>query len=132
MHKKKTWRYYCGHCKKSGGSSYCIQNHERGCTLNPERICGMCGQTGQDIYSDIVKFAMGLTQSNSSVKMKELRNSVGSCPACILSVLRRSGMYEEEENPVWIDRKDFDYQKEHKQWWDEENSSRINRYENIY
>ena len=125
MRREKRWRYYCDHCKKSGGSSYHMKRHENGCTLNPERTCGLCEQTGQDLHPHVIKFATGLMQDNSSKKIKELRDSIGSCPACILSVLRRSGMYEEKENPVWIDRKDFDYQKEHNEWWAEENSARL-------
>lgn len=35
-------RYYCDHCNKGNGSPSAMRRHERGCTLNPQRVCGMC------------------------------------------------------------------------------------------
>lgn len=42
MRKKLRYRYYCDHCKKSGGSAYHIRHHEERCTANHDRTCGMC------------------------------------------------------------------------------------------
>ena len=35
-------RYYCDHCNKGNGSPSAMRRHERGCTMNPQRVCGMC------------------------------------------------------------------------------------------
>lgn len=42
MRAMKRWRYYCDHCRKVGGSRSAMEKHERGCTANPARICGVC------------------------------------------------------------------------------------------
>lgn len=42
MRVKKVNRYYCEFCKKSGQSASHISKHEKRCTLNPNRHCGMC------------------------------------------------------------------------------------------
>lgn len=42
MRKVQRWRYYCDHCKKVGGSGFHMAKHEVGCTLNPDRKCGLC------------------------------------------------------------------------------------------
>ncbi|MES2634076.1 MAG: hypothetical protein V4669_13965 [Pseudomonadota bacterium] len=44
----KRWRYYCDFCKKSGGQGAAMAKHERGCTLNPARVCRHCALTGGD------------------------------------------------------------------------------------
>lgn len=38
----KRWRYYCDHCKKVSGARAAMEKHEKGCTLNPARRCGIC------------------------------------------------------------------------------------------
>ena len=38
----KRWRYYCDHCKKVSGLRTAMEKHEKGCTLNPARDCGIC------------------------------------------------------------------------------------------
>jgi hypothetical protein len=40
------WRYYCDHCKKVSGLRSAMEKHEKGCTLNPARDCGICGFLG--------------------------------------------------------------------------------------
>jgi hypothetical protein len=52
----KRWRYYCEHCKKVSGLRTAMEKHEKGCTLNPNRECGICGFlcTGGTPLSDLV------------------------------------------------------------------------------
>ena len=40
--------YYCDFCKKHGLSSGHLQQHEKHCTNNPKRICGVCDRKGVD------------------------------------------------------------------------------------
>lgn len=44
-------RYYCEHCKKSGGRKDVIARHEAGCTANPSRVCGCCRLAGMKQHS---------------------------------------------------------------------------------
>jgi len=41
MTRRQVWRYKCDFCKKSNCSGPSVKKHERGCTNNPARICGM-------------------------------------------------------------------------------------------
>lgn len=43
MRQKKIWRYYCEFCKKSGCGKPQMRTHETHCTMNPDRICRVCG-----------------------------------------------------------------------------------------
>lgn len=52
MKKVKRWRYYCDHCKKSGGSGGHMKNHEEICTANPDRKCGFC-RIMDEVQADI-------------------------------------------------------------------------------
>ena len=64
MKTKLRQRHYCDFCKKSGGSRYHMERHEKYCTMNPKRECRMC-ETARDI----------------SVQ----------CPACRLADFRQGG-----------------------------------------
>jgi hypothetical protein len=48
MIKKPAFRYYCEFCGKSGGSASHMSRHEKYCTANPNRRCGMCDRAGQN------------------------------------------------------------------------------------
>lgn len=45
MKKKLVTRYYCEFCKKANCCAPAMTKHERACTGNPNRICGMCRVT---------------------------------------------------------------------------------------
>ena len=61
--------YYCDFCKKKGMSAASMSKHEKHCTLNPSRQCGLC-----------------ILHSLSS----------DECPICEFSKLRLSGKLREE------------------------------------
>jgi hypothetical protein len=42
MRTKRVLRYYCDFCRKAGMAKYWIAKHEKGCTANPGRFCGLC------------------------------------------------------------------------------------------
>ena len=122
MIKKKRWRYYCEYCKKSGGSKYHMANHEKHCTLNPDRECGMCElmDEAQKKMSELLNclpepesFKLeefgwvtypGLDKAIEEA-MPELREKTNGCPACIMAALRQ------KEIPVPM-VESFDYKKE--------------------
>lgn len=129
MKQVKRWRYYCGYCKKSGGSKWHMEKHEKSCTKNPDRECGFCtiqggsGTSDKRILMRIVKAGASVLEKLSGMEdwcsstfdiqndriIKMLVKHSGGCPACILSALRLSG-----ENAMLIS---FDYKKTKDQFW---------------
>ncbi len=137
MRKVKRWRYYCDFCKKAGGQKYYIEKHERGCTANPNRFCGLCDHCGEsqpdlsvltefiDSYckdlprydnDDSVLIASGDKLDPMVEKLSKLANY---CPACILAALRQAKT-ETYSN--------FKFKEKLDAWWAEENASREPEY----
>lgn len=122
MRAVKRWRYYCDHCKKVSGLRSAMEKHEKGCTLNPQRECGICGFlcTGGTplaellaLLPDPAKFKRmeswdagdefgGSGEYEVSdddglcdavhVVLPKLRELTEDCPACILAALRQKGI----------------------------------------
>jgi hypothetical protein len=38
--------YYCEYCKKRSLASFSMKRHEKRCTMNPKRQCGVCKLLG--------------------------------------------------------------------------------------
>jgi hypothetical protein len=93
VHKVKRWRYYCDFCKKSGQRGYHMQNHERGCTLNPARICGMCSVA--QLHQQPMVSLIAAVGDGSAEGMAALRELSENCPACILAAIRQSPEIEQ-------------------------------------
>lgn len=133
MKRKKVWRYYCEFCKKANCSAPSIKKHEQRCTLNPGRHCGFCDilEIGQPTNIDrvidllpnpkdyekiedwggddkMISF-VGLDEATEKV-MPKVRELLDSCPACIMSALRRKGI------PLPL-VKSFNFAKESKEAW---------------
>ena len=97
--------YYCDHCKKKGLAKFYIVKHEKGCTLNPNRICGLCESseiselvnklksmfTVAKIESDIFYWEK-IKWIEKEVTLKDLREWVDNCPNCLLALVRQSGL----------------------------------------
>lgn len=114
MRKVKRWRYYCDFCKKSGASSFHMLNHEKKCTSNPDRVCGICNTAGfTQQSSDKLKEAF------NKGGLEELRELSWNCPVCILATLKASMTPQETYERY---EKDFDYKKEIEAFWQEHNS----------
>jgi len=110
MKRKKVWRYYCEFCKKASCSGGHIKRHEERCTMNPNRVCGMCKMTDNEqvdikdmlaILPDPKEYIIERDLSISYVitfsdvvseAMESLRELVGNCPACIMAALRQKGI----------------------------------------
>jgi hypothetical protein len=104
MRKVMRWRYYCDHCKRAGGSAAHIAKHERGCTNNPSRVCGLCAKSGNGI-SQPVSLLVAALGIGDDAGMKALRDLCDDCPACILAALRQTKALDylplESDAPAW-------------------------------
>ncbi len=113
MTKKMRPRWYCDHCRKSGGSAHWMRRHEESCTKNPQRICNMCQSLGLGVKLNVLKAIIeelpyGGPRSEPE-KYAKLRDAAGGCPACLMAVLRqthyvsffRSFKYAEEKALWW-------------------------------
>lgn len=76
-------RHYCDHCTKSMGTKPAMAKHERGCTLNPDRVCRVCELQGE------VQLSMPELQSAFDNGFKALREACHDCPVCILAADRQ-------------------------------------------
>lgn len=116
-------RYYCDHCKKGGGTKFHMAKHERGCTLNPDRQCGVCEKIGLSAapLSELIAFVTSVAATHidttpdvqyasiDSAALKTLRERADNCPTCILAALRQA--------EAFADPGDFDFKKELKSIW---------------
>jgi len=129
MRKVKRWRYYCDFCKKAGGHAGHMRNHEKHCTNNPNRECGMCNVCNSlPNHNELIELLATFpgetiepfdpdTAPYKSIKdeksLIEFRKKADGCPACMLAALRQSGIFMEN----------FDYAKEAKEFWAEVNAN---------
>ena len=106
-----------------------MAHHEVRCTLNPNRLCGMCGvieNEQSDLKAliailpnpyDFLKVEFGFesfVDLEPAVEkiMPKLRELSGNCPACIMAALRQKGIpvpcaesfnFTEECKAIWND-----------------------------
>ena len=116
--------YYCDFCKRHGLSRFAMEKHERHCTLNPERICRWTlfehatfrdPSTPHTMRRGLPRWLRMLVPIEER-HIERLREHVGGCPACMLSVIRLSEIdrMTEFHNYYW------DYAEEVKRYRDEE------------
>lgn len=96
--------YYCEYCNKHRLRKNIIEEHEKHCTLNPNRECRLCGN--KNIKHIIKKY-----HKKKKFSLKDIKKDVSDCPNCILTVLRCVKLYIIE----------FDYKGALKEWWNNEN-----------
>jgi hypothetical protein len=127
---KKVNQYICDFCGKKKYSASHMVKHEKRCTLNPGRECGMCIMTGEGglplkellelLPEPIMKpmlppdgdiFHLRNAEEIEAV-MPRLRAESNNCPACIMAALRQkkipipaitSFKFTEECKSVWAD-----------------------------
>jgi len=143
MKTKKVNRYYCDYCGKGGGSAFHMVRHEKKCTMNPQRECGMCaamcsalGESALASPTELIamlptvenyrredKYGVsysGLVDALKAV-LPKVREAAGNCPACILAALRQSGI------PMGcVDKDVFDFGAEIESLWNKINERRDN------
>ncbi len=99
MTRKPSYRYKCDFCGKTSGSGGHMARHEKHCTLNPQRVCRVCKETGleeQDMATLIAALGTG-----DAAGVKALESLAERCPACMLAAIRQSGL---QRHDTWESR----------------------------
>ena len=150
MKTKTIKAYYCDFCGKRMFSGGWMSRHEKRCTMNPDRVCGM-GCIGVDIKSLIKKYSRGIEviDNNSDFcegwiekvaswkkyarkfTIADIIDDCEGCPACSFAVLRLSGLNHRWMEPL-IGK--FDYKDIKDGWWAERNkeAERDDYYSGVY
>ena len=123
-------RYYCDHCNKGNGSPSAMRRHERGCTANPQRVCGMCAKMRS---ADAPAPSRDeLLQVMDRDGFKAMCEAADNCPACILSALRVRNMPHDDDGPGRVagpedGRNEWSYAQAKQAWWNEWNSAQADK-----
>ena len=122
MKQVKKWVYYCDYCKTRRIAKWAMEQHERHCTMNPNRTCQMCSFTdgegsveGLPEMIEIIKgsaMATGfdeytLAGKNTVASVLSKLRAITTCPACLLAAIRQSGFAG-----IFYDAFDFKKEKE--------------------
>jgi hypothetical protein len=89
-----------------------MSRHEKHCTANPSRICGMCGGNIGMIPDFISVLGKGDEEG-----VDRLREAANGCPACMLSAIRQSHLQTGPDDEGWGFRIPFNFHKEKDAWW---------------
>lgn len=125
-------RYYCDHCNKGNGSPSAMRRHERGCTANPQRVCGMCSMLAREGGPEPAPPLPILLATLDTEGFKAMRELANDCPACILAALRTKNFKGDAETPPGVlgpedGREVWSYTQAKTQWWAEWNSAQAER-----
>jgi len=118
MKKKRKWRYYCDHCKKSGGTEFHMKKHEARCTMNPERVCGTCEESDGHQYDMSILIAELMSGG-----IDALRDKTEGCPNCMLAAVRQSGIMTKDDED-FKEVYGWDYKIEKEAFWKEVNANK--------
>lgn len=129
-------RYYCDYCNKGNGSASHMKKHERGCTANPQRECGLCrtlADAGGPEPAPPRDQLLRILNDNNFAAMREAAND---CPACILSVLRTLWTTAENGESVLIGsgdgRETWEFRPAKEAWWADFNSGEAEKEHALY
>lgn len=111
-----------------------MKRHERGCTANPDRVCGVCAhaEASPEPLAKLVEFVKskvtwhpGACEDDEPYgtidkeMTEELRRLADGCPVCMFAALRQSKVYVEGNL--------FDLKAELKTVWSNVNETRYAR-----
>lgn len=121
-------RYYCDHCNKGSGSPSAMRRHERGCTANPQRVCGMCEKLAEEVGTPPAPPRDELVRIMDTEGFAAMCKAAEDCPACILSALRTKNFKGDAETPPGVlgpqdGRESWNYTQAKQAWWSEWNNS---------
>lgn len=110
-------RHYCDHCKKSTGTKPAMVKHEKGCTANPVRVCGICNLMGE-VQKPIEELLIAASEGFNA-----LVAACHGCPCCILAVDRQENptndplLFRGWDHPSMTERGSWDFKTAMKQFW---------------
>lgn len=108
-----------------------MKRHERGCTLNPQRVCGMCKMQADDGGPDPAPPRDELVRIMDEQGFPAMCKAAEDCPACILAALRTKNFTDDETGPgvsgPQDGRETWSYTKAKQEWWDAWNSAAYER-----
>ena len=116
MRSKRVIRYYCDFCSRGKFRKPDMERHERGCTANPNRICGLCERVDNQ-----TKELKELLDALADGGIKALSTLVEGCPACTLTAVRAWNKLNPGEDEGFY----FDYKAAAAEWWKEEATQRM-------
>lgn len=133
MKEKIVKQYMCEFCGKKRYRRHIMAQHEKRCTANPDRKCGMCKSkncrireivlivkttarlAGREVPdSPVLEFNTVNGLPTKSETLKQIEYEAHHCPACILAVHRAGEFFTE-----------FDFKKASEAWWNEQNRTEI-------
>ena len=124
-------RYYCDHCKKGNGSPSAMKRHEAGCTLNLQRVCGMCAKLHDNGGPMLAPPRDELLRLLDADGFKAMREAANDCPACILAALRTRNV-KSEFGPYTVPgpedgRNEWSYTAAKAEYWRNYNDAQVER-----
>ena len=91
-----------------------MSRHEKRCTANPNRVCGMCGHVGIKGFIE----ALGAGDEDGVDKLRDVSNG---CPACMLAAIRQSSLQCPPDEDGQGFSVPFNYEEEKARFWSEIN-----------
>lgn len=113
--------YYCEYCGKKMFVRKAMERHEKRCTRNPNRSCGMC--------QGYVEFDVKLRPSDDDfsvvweIDMDHVLDMVDGCPACALAIFHTEKRKLKQGHYLIAPEHDW-YEKARDAWWKEVNANR--------
>ena len=125
-------RYYCDHCNKGNGSPSAMRRHERGCTANPQRACGMCSMLAREGGPEPAPPLPILLDTLDTEGFKAMCELANDCPACILTAVRVRNLPADADGPGRVagpedGRNEWSYTQAKQAWWASWNSAQAER-----
>ena len=126
--------YYCEFCKKHSLRS--LAEHEKSCTLNPDRHCKLCDIAGffdGKLVDEAINkiFLLSFEQNTigyknikiSELQFNEITGGMDGCPACLASVVRRAWKIAKEKG-IRLTFEKLDLKERFNEFWRDINSMR--------
>jgi hypothetical protein len=109
-----------------------MRRHERGCTANPQRVCGMCAKLADEGGPDPAPPRDELVQIIDRDGFKAMCDAANNCPACILAALRTKNFKGDAKTPPGVlgpedGRESWCYKRAKTDWWAEWSSAQAER-----
>jgi hypothetical protein len=123
--------YYCDFCKKRSLSAGAMRKHEKHCTANLNRECGLCKEkydymeiieTLKKRYNLITTEYDGFTSCSvewieEPLTIEEIKDLVEGCPACTLTIIRKL----DDIIKIKYNELNYNYKHDVTNWWNEKN-----------